>query len=258
MITAYTLYSGSSGNCTYIKGDNVELLIDAGTAARSIELGLNSVGSSLEKISAIFVTHEHSDHISGLEVISKRFNIPVHMTYPSYNKSVRDKSYLKRSAVSHEIEYELELGGLKLKSFIIPHDSAQNVGYIVSENGKKCLGTATDIGHVTEEIAYALSGCEHVILEANHDIEKLKNGPYPHFLKERILSSTGHLSNNNSARLACYLAEHGVKHLTLAHLSRENNSAELALSTVCDLLNRNKLSLDVAVAQPSEPILVTR
>ena len=258
MISAYTLFSSSSGNCTYVKCGSVEVLIDAGASMRSIEQSLTFLGTSLENIKAIFITHEHSDHMSGLEIISKRYNIPVHMTYPSYDKGVRDKSYLKRSAIRHDIEFTVTLEGLSVKSFVIPHDSAQNVGYILSENGKKCLGTATDIGHVTEEIAYALKGCEHVILEANHDIEMLKNGSYPEYVKERILSSKGHLSNKNAARLACYLAENGVKHLTLAHLSEKNNTPALARDTVCNLLKNNNLSLDVAVASPSEPTFVTR
>ena len=257
MITCYTLFSGSSGNCTYVRCGKAEILIDAGRSERAIEQALRSVGSSLDKISDIFVTHEHSDHICGLEMISKKHNIPVHMAYPSYDKSVMDKSYLKRSAVRHDVEFEKEVKELKIKSFRIPHDSAQNLGYIISD-GSTRLGTATDIGHVTEEVAYALRGCEYVILEANHDIEMLKNGSYLPHLKERILSENGHLSNKNAGRLSCFLSENGTKHITLAHLSRENNTPTLALNTVCDLLEKNKLSIDVTVAEESMPTLVTR
>ncbi len=254
---AYTLFSGSSGNCTYIKSGKTEILIDAGRAERAIELALNSIGSSLQNISDIFVTHEHSDHIAGLEQISKKHNIPVHITYPSYDKLVREKSYLKRSALRHDVEFSVNTGELSVSSFRIPHDSAQNVGYVISD-GSARLGTATDMGHVTEDIAYALRHCNYVILEANHDIEMLKNGSYPPFLKERILSENGHLSNKNTARLACYLSENGTKHLTLAHLSRENNTEELARNTVLELLEKNNLSLDVEVARQNDPTLVTR
>lgn len=257
MIVAYTLFSGSSGNCTYVKSGSTEILIDAGVCARSIENALISVGSSIDRISEIFITHEHSDHICGLEVISKKRNIPVHLTYPSYDKCVQDKSYLKRSAIRHEIEYEREIGKLKIKSFRIPHDSRQNVGYIITD-GEDTFGLATDMGHVTEEIAYRLRECRCVVLEANHDIEMLKNGPYPEFLKSRILSENGHLSNKNSARLACYLAENGVKCLTLAHLSKENNTPALAHDTVRELLSKNDLEIDLAVASPSEATLATR
>ena len=257
MITCYTLFSGSGGNCTYVKCGKTEILIAAGKSERAIDKALVSVGSSLDKISDIFITHEHSDHICGLEMISKKHNIPVHMAYPSYDRAVVDKSYLKRSAVRHDIEFEKEIGELKIKSFRIPHDSAQNLGYIISD-GSTSLGTATDMGHVTEDIAYALRGCEYVILESNHDIEMLKNGSYLPHLKERILSENGHLSNKNAGRLSCFLSENGTKHITLAHLSRENNTPELALSTVCDLLEKNNLSIDVQVASDSTPTLVTR
>ncbi len=257
MITAYTLFSGSSGNCIYIKSGKTEILIDAGVCAKNIEKALNSLGTSLENISDIFITHEHSDHVCGLEVVSKKRNIPVHLTYPSYDKCVQDKTYLKRSAIRHEIEYEKEVGNLKIQSFKIPHDSRQNVGYIVTD-GEDTFGIATDMGHVTEEIAYKLRDCRCVVLEANHDIEMLKNGPYPEFLKARILSENGHLSNKNSARLACYLAENGVKCLTLAHLSRENNTPALAYNTVSELLSKNNLEIDLAVASDTEVVLATR
>ena len=173
------------------------------------------------------------------------------------HKCVQDKSYLKRSAIRHEIEYEREIGKLKIKSFRIPHDSRQNVGYIITD-GEDTFGLATDMGHVTEEIAYRLRECRCVVLEANHDIEMLKNGQYPEFLKSRILSENGHLSNKNSARLACYLAENGVKCLTLAHLSKENNTPALAYDTVRELLSKNDLEIDLAVASPSEATLATR
>lgn len=254
---AYILFSGSSGNCTYIKSKKTEILIDAGRSERAIELALNSIGSSLKSISHIFITHEHCDHVGGLEVISKKHNIPVHITYPSYDKLVMDKSYLKRSALRHEVEYSITEGELSISSFRIPHDSAQNVGYVITD-GSVSLGYATDIGHVTEEIAYALRKCKYVVLEANHDIEMLKNGNYPPHLKERILSQDGHLSNKNSARFACYLAENGTEYLTLAHLSRENNTEELAKNTVLELLKNNNLSLDVEVAGQNDPTLVTR
>ncbi len=257
MIKSYTLFSGSSGNCTYVKCGNTEILIDAGRSERAINQALISIGSSLSSISDIFITHEHADHVCGLEMISKKHNIPVHLTYPSYDKLVMDRTYLKRSAVRHEVEFEKDFGDLKIKSFKIPHDSAQNVGYIITD-GSTSLGSATDIGHVTEDIAYALRGCEYVILEANHDIEMLKNGSYLPFLKERILSRNGHLSNKNSARLSCFLSENGTRHITLAHLSRENNTPELARGTVCELLEKNNLSIDVTVASESEPTLVTR
>lgn len=257
MITAYTLFSGSSGNCTYVTSGKTEILIDAGKSCLAIEQALNRLGTSLSHISDIFVTHEHSDHICGLEVISKKYNIPVHFAYPSYDKTIKDGTYLKRSAIRHEIIYEKKVGDLKIRSFEVPHDSAQNLGYII-DDGEDIFGTATDMGHITEALANELIKCRCALIEANHDKNMLIDGPYPQFLKQRILSPNGHLSNKNCARLACYLADNGVKCITLGHLSRENNTPKVALDTVKSLLEANMLMIDLRVASPDEAVLLTR
>ena len=257
MITAYTLFSGSSGNCTYVTSGKTEILIDAGKSCMAIERALNAVGTSLSSISDIFITHEHSDHTCGLEIISKKYNIPVHFAYPSYDKIVLNGTYLKRSAVRHEVIFEKTVGNVTVKSFEVPHDSAQNLGYIIND-GEDTFGTATDMGHITEELANELIKCRCALIEANHDKKMLLNGPYPQLLKERILSDRGHLSNENCARLACYLADNGVKCITLGHLSKENNMPRVALDAVSNLLLANGLSVDLGVASPEEPILLTR
>ncbi len=257
MITAYTLFSGSSGNCTYIKSGKTEILIDAGKSCLAIEKSLNALGTSLSSISDIFVTHEHSDHTVGLEVISKKYNIPVHFAYPSYDKAIQNTTYLKRSAIRHEVLFEKKVGDVLIKSFEVPHDSMQNLGYIISD-GEDTFGTATDMGHVTESLANELIKCRCVLIEANHDKKMLKEGPYPQFLKDRILSPHGHLSNENCARLACYLADNGVKCITLGHLSKENNLPKIALDTVNNLLEANNLFADLKVALPEDATLLTR
>ena len=236
MIDVYTLFSGSSGNCVYVKNDDTEILIDAGRSCGAIEKSLSALGTSLRRIKAIFVTHEHSDHTQGLEVISKKFQIPVYMTSPSYDSYVRGGSYLQRMAISCEIEKEKDIGSLNIKSFPIPHDSAQNVGYVISSN-EDTFGIATDIGHPTEIIADNLSKCKRIIIESNHDIEMVENGPYPRFLKDRILSQNGHLSNDKCAQLCAYLCDKGVCGITLAHLSQENNLPKLAYGQVREHLN---------------------
>lgn len=257
MITAYTLFSGSSGNCTYVTNGKIEILIDAGKSCLAIERALTKLGTSLSNISNIFVTHEHSDHTVGLEVISKKYNIPVHFAYPSYDKAVLDGTYLKRSAVRHEVLFEKTIGDVVVKSFEVPHDSMQNLGYIISDD-EDSFGTATDMGHVTEDLANKLKDCRCVLIEANHDKQMLKDGPYMQYLKDRILSPYGHLSNENCARLACFLADNGVKCISLGHLSKENNLPELALDTVKNLLIANNLSVDLSVASPEEATLLTR
>ena len=236
MLCVHTLFSGSSGNCIYIKDENTEILVDAGKSCASIEKSLNGLGTSLRNISEIFVTHEHADHTSGLEIISKKYQIPVHISSPSYDNCVRGGSYLQRFAVSQPVTFEKSVGTLCVSSFPVPHDSAQNVGYVI-RSGADTFGIATDIGHPTSIIAESLSLCNKIILESNHDIKMVENGPYPRFLKERILSKNGHLSNDKCAELAAYLCDKGVAEITLAHLSRENNLPKLAYETVRENLN---------------------
>lgn len=231
MLSVYTLFSGSSGNSIYVKNEDTEILIDAGRSCAAIEKALNDLGSSLKRIKAIFVTHEHTDHTGGLEVISKKFQIPVYITAPSYKNGVRSGSFLERFAKMQPVEYEEQIGSIHIRSFPVPHDSAQNVGYVISTQDDT-FGIATDIGHLTEEIANNLSLCRRVIIESNHDIKMVQTGPYPQFLKQRILSSSGHLSNDKCASLAAYLCDKGVCEITLAHLSRENNLPKLAYEVV--------------------------
>ena len=252
MLEAYTLFSGSSGNCILICDENTCILIDAGKSQRAIQTALCSLNKSLDNISAIFLTHEHKDHTHGLEVISKNYKIPVHITYPSYSDLVKEDTCLCRCSQVHDVIYEVRCGSLSIKSFPIPHDSAQNVGYIIS-NGRETIGIATDMGYVTERIATELSFCQRVIIESNHDIEMVKKGPYPKFLKDRILSNHGHLSNEICAKLCVYLAECGVYQITLAHLSRENNTPSLAYDTSRVALDKaDKKEVILKVASPDQ------
>ena len=250
----YTLFSGSSGNSIYIKDQKTEILIDAGKSAQAIEKSLFSLGTSIDNIDAILLTHEHADHFVGLEILSKKHHIPVHMTEKSYKKAVYQGSFVSQCAKMHETHYELEIGSLKISSFEIPHDSAQNVGYIV-RGSDEIFGIATDIGYVTGEIVESLSQCERIILESNHDKYMLISGKYPEFLKQRILSNGGHLSNDDASRLACTLAKNGVKSITLAHLSRENNTPTLAHDTMREALDLNGyVNVRVGVADPTQAL----
>lgn len=258
-ITAYTLYSGSSGNCIYVKTPDAEILFDAGVSARAVEKGLKAVGSSLSNIRAIFVTHEHSDHIKGLEVISKKHHIPTHMINASARACIRtpDASLLN-DLYLHPAAFSVKFGRTAIQSFATPHDSAASVGYTVEyekSGAKEKLGLATDIGHITKEISKALLGAESVIIEANHDVNMLLAGPYPYHLKLRILSDHGHLSNEDCAEFAKSLAKSGTKNFVLAHLSKENNFAPIAESTVRNALSDFK-NIHLAVALPDTPVLV--
>lgn len=226
MLEAYTLFSGSSGNCVYIKTTGAEILVDCGKNAKTIEAALKKLGSSLCNISAIFITHEHSDHISALEVISKRHKIPVHAAAAT---AVRLGPYARACVVEHAPRFIIETPHYAIRSFVTPHDSVVCVGYrITTDDGE--IAIATDLGCVTDEAGIAMLGCHGVIIESNHDVEMLKTGPYPAELKRRILSREGHLSNDECAHLAAILAKRGTKRLLLAHISRENNRPELALA----------------------------
>ena len=253
----YTLFSGSGGNSVYVRDGSTELLIDAGKSAGAIEKSLSALNSSLSNIKAVLLTHEHSDHTAGLEIISKKHRIPVHMTEDSYNRLVTPSTFLFACAEKHEVRYSVKIGSLTVRSFEIPHDSAKNVGYIIeSEDGER-FGIATDMGYITEEIQCALSGCVTAIIESNHDIKMLRNGPYPYFLKQRILSSGGHLCNEDCACLAVNLARSGAKSITLAHLSRENNTPDKAFDVTRALLNHCGFSsVELKVASPVSPVCV--
>jgi len=256
-LSAYTLFSGSSGNCVYIKSPDAELLIDAGVSARAIEKALCEVGSSLARITAIFITHEHVDHTRGLEVISKKYHIPTHMTEPSARALIKDPhASLLGDLYLHQCTFSVRFGNTTVSSFATPHDSAASVGYTVSyteeDSMAEKLGIATDIGHIDDRLVTPLLGSDSVIIEANHDVEMLLSGPYPYPLKRRILSDTGHLSNDKSAELARELAARGTKHFLLAHLSKENNYPPTAEAAVRSALTDYK-DITLAVASPDRP-----
>jgi len=251
-----TLFSVPSGNCHYIRSENTEILIDAGVCARSVENALKEIGTSLHNISAIFVTHEHVDHTRGLEVISKRFSIPVYMTELSARALIKDKNAALLSVLNlYPPHFSVSVGDMNICSFVTPHDSACCVGYRVEfpmGDSVHKIGVATDIGHVETELIDALYGVDECIIESNHDVSMLMTGPYPYMLKRRILSPNGHLSNEDCGKLIHILAQSGTHAFLLAHLSRENNyppTAELCAKSALSAYPNIK----IAVAAPNTP-----
>ena len=249
------LYSGSGGNSVYICAAGKKILIDAGKNARSLCRALSEIGSDISEIDAIFITHEHCDHVSALEVLSKKHSIPIHITDISAEKFDRKpEAFIHRNLVRHTEEYEEYLGELRVRSFRTPHDSLMSVGYRIDfsdDDGAHSFGVATDIGYVTKGICKALEGCEAVVLESNHDIQMLKSGPYPYELKQRILSNRGHLSNRDSAVFGAHLAATGTRSFLLAHLSEENNTPDTALDEFISAIADTSVS--VSVASPDAP-----
>lgn len=220
------LYSGSRGNATFVKSGNTGILIDCGKSARALCLALRNAGYDIGAVDAVFITHEHTDHTSALEVLCKKHFIPVHAAGRSAD--IIKEKYRINTLVSHGEKYEVTVGDLKIKSFSVPHDSLCNVGYVIEDAGADRVGIVTDMGHVTGEVVSALSGCRRVIIESNHDVEMLKNGPYPKELQARILAPRGHLSNEDSSLLACTLADSGCEAFALAHISADNNTPDIA------------------------------
>ncbi|MDO4647878.1 MAG: MBL fold metallo-hydrolase [Eubacteriales bacterium] len=231
-----SIASGSSGNCIYVGSDSTHILIDAGISGKRIEQGLNQLDLTGRDLSAILVTHEHSDHIQGLGVMARRYGVPIYTTGGTVDAMIRSNSLGKKipDGIFHEIREDevFRINDLSIEAFSIPHDAAQPVGYRV-ENGGKAVGIATDLGKYNEYIVEHLTGLHALLLEANHDVNMLQVGRYPYNLKRRILGDRGHLSNENAGRLLCRLLHEDLSHILLGHLSQENNYEKLAYETVC-------------------------
>ena len=225
-----SLVSGSSGNSSLVSYKGTNILVDCGMSGKRLEQLLSELGLKVSDISAILVTHEHIDHVSGVGVVSRRFNLPVYATCGTH--FAMDVGKMREENIKYiEPDRPFEIGEIAVNAFCIPHDAADPVGYRFF-CGEKKLAVATDIGIMTNEIFDSISGSESIILEANHDIDMLKNGCYPPPLKSRILSNVGHMSNALAAKTALALAKRGTKRIMLAHLSNENNTPALAYDTV--------------------------
>lgn len=257
--TVISLYSGSTGNAAYIEAGGAKILIDAGKCARTLCKALASVGVDIDEIDAIFITHEHRDHIGALEVLAKKHPIPVHVTRKSMSRLISSAdSALAGCIVSHPPIYHEFVKDLRVSSFPTPHDSRESVGYHLEfEDGEGVthkIGYATDIGHVSTHVRDGLWGCETVVLESNHDPEMLWGGPYPHDLKERIASRWGHLSNPDCAEFAAELAANGTRNLMLAHLSQENNEPQVAYDEI--LMAVADPAVKLCVAAPDHAVVL--
>lgn len=243
MIRFCTLFSGSSGNCTFISDGDTNLLIDAGVSASKIVNSLKYIGVSPEEIDAILITHEHSDHISGVRVLSSKYSIPVYANGRTMEAVLCSAGVLSDSLINiRETGSTFEIRSAVVRSFKTPHDSAESVGYIIDLNDRR-FGIATDTGCVTKGMLSVLARCEAVLLESNHDVDMLNSGKYPYALKMRILSGRGHLSNSDCAWLATQLALWGTKHIALGHLSENNNTPEKAYAASETMMRDNDIKI---------------
>lgn len=237
MLNFISLSSGSSGNCYYLGTDQYAILIDAGIPVRTIQKVLRENGLSFGKVMALLVTHDHTDHIRSAGSLGELYHIPVYSTKEVHAGMERNYGMSKKltSASRRNIERDVPfyIPGTKfhVTAFTVPHDSSDNVGYYI-EFGEGdnlvrfCL--ATDVGCVTPDIRHYLSAADHLVIESNHDIEMLMNGPYPQYLKKRVRGEGGHLSNTECAELIHDIWHPSIRHLFLCHLSAENNDPDIA------------------------------
>lgn len=235
-----SLVSGSTGNCSLISDGKTVLLADCGLTAPRLEKLLASIGISPESLSAILITHEHSDHIKGAGVVSKKYGLPVFATEQTHI-AMKNCGISERNIKYISPDKDFEIGAIGIKPFSIPHDAANPVGYSFFLKNNK-LSLATDIGHMNDYIFGNIKGSIAVILESNHDLTMLKNGRYPEFLKRRVLGDFGHLSNKSASETVLKLLENGTRHIMLAHLSADNNTPKAALLETAELANANGIT----------------
>jgi phosphoribosyl 1,2-cyclic phosphodiesterase len=251
MMIFSVLGSGSRGNSIYIEGKRTKLLIDCGFSGKNIEHRLHSLGRSLRDVRALCLTHEHDDHIAGAGAISRRFKIPVIANQGTLNGGERKLGKLY-AAQEFETGDILEIEDFIIRSFRIHHDTADPVGYIISD-GKFRLGCCTDTGMVSKLMIERLKDCHALILEFNHNLEMLKNGPYPLPLQQRIRSKFGHLSNEDAADCLEKVISDCTKVIVLAHLSETNNKPILAQKAALDILQKRDDTL-LVTAEQLEPL----
>lgn len=238
-----SLASGSSGNCYLIKSNKAAILADAGISGRQISLRLGALGLGMDCINAVVVSHEHSDHTKGISVLSKAEGVKIFLSEGTRGQIAELQG--RNNVITFLPGESLEIEDIRVDTFHLSHDAAEPTGYSFTSGGKK-ISIVTDTGIVTDEIYNAVKDSDILVLESNHDVNMLKIGPYPWFLKQRILSDHGHLSNDAAAELLMRIAaeEKGAikqRQILLAHLSKENNFPEMALATVNNILEAEGL-----------------
>ena len=224
MLKIIPVMSGSSGNALMVVSEKAKILIDAGGTTKTIKTVLARENLGLQDITHILITHTHRDHVAALPVLLKYTGAKLLLS----KNALGELEDCGERAESFEENTVCEALDMEFKAFKTPHDSFGSVGFVLSD-GKKRFAYCTDLGYVTEEVKNAVEGCDAVYIESNHDVEMLKSGPYPYFLKQRILSPNGHLSNRDCGKFISHLAQSGTEKFVLAHLSEKNNTPSKAL-----------------------------
>ena len=249
-----TFASGSTGNCCLVSDGEANILIDAGISARRIVQGLGVLGLAPQDVCGVLITHEHSDHISGLPVLVKRTGMRIFAPSELGEVLKRVKPELSESIDYIPPDGGLCVGDVRITAFPTPHDASASFGYRIE--GSEVFAFATDTGHISDELLEGLQGADTVVIEANHDKVMLKNGPYPPLLKQRVLSKHGHLSNDDCAKLACLLADSGTRQIILGHLSQQNNTPEAAETAVSEALSGRNVKIYTAPANKLLEVLI--
>lgn len=232
------LFSGSSGNSYYIGSKDCGILLDIGRSRKQIVDKLADFGISENAVKAIFITHEHIDHVKGLRVFCDKTKVPMFATRGTI-KSLEKSGDIDGKFPVYTMDNGIEVAGMKINSFATSHDCAESCGYRVQTDDGKVLALATDLGYISSLVEEGIYGADMLIIESNHDVGMLKNGPYPYQLKKRILSEIGHLSNDTCSEFLPKMIERGTRRFLLAHISSENNTPDIAFqSSLCELTMR--------------------
>ena len=250
------LASGSSGNAALLATENTRILIDAGLSMRELRKRLASIGESLDSVDAIVITHEHSDHVSGLPVLARNKDVratiyTTHLTQPSIEWGERAPVRLE----TFQAGAGFQIGEIEVQSFSIPHDAIDPVGYCFAAEGVR-VGIATDLGYVPESIKFHLRRANVLLLEANHDLDMLKVGPYPWSLKQRVMSRTGHLSNLHMSEYLAQDLDSCTAQLVLGHLSEQNNHPAIVQMVASEALQQRGSASQLTIATQHTPTQV--
>jgi phosphoribosyl 1,2-cyclic phosphodiesterase len=228
----------------FVSSGNAKILIDAGLPGKSIEKALKDIGQNPAELDGIFVTHEHSDHVKGIGVLSRKYNVPIYANELTWKAMPGSIGNIKEHNIKVMSENHVNIKDLDILSFAIPHDAASAQGYAIYEGSKK-IAIATDLGHYSEEVKKNIEDADVILIESNHDVEMLKFGPYPYTLKRRVLSDVGHLSNEACGNAIVNMIDGSKrKKVILGHLSETNNYPELAYYTVVNILKEKNIELN--------------
>jgi len=228
----YSLSSGSSGNCYYLGNGQHGLLIDAGISTRSVIRFLKDIDVPIHTIMGVLITHNHNDHIKGLEVLTRKTNLPVFTTRKVWNSIISCKREISQDCIREiSLHQKFHLAGFDIEAFPVNHDAPETIGFHICEGDTK-MTFATDLGEISQTVAHYIKAANLIVIESNYDEQMLVNGRYPYYLKTRIKSNRGHLSNRQTAEFLADIINENHSNICLAHLSKNNNTPEVALKTM--------------------------